>query len=772
MFSLRLDAQRPPIQVLVVQFSNEHSIQTILEQVYIRPGSSRRRASALILRPCVAEHFAPADLLAAARGGTRKPGMFLDAIAEASVDKARAFARFEDIPIFVLHSDQFLHRLSGNINPDARVPQLVEDYMLDPATIDAIRVGELEQLVARSQALLLPIEGAYYDPPSRKPIRSFLRIGNIQYSRQAVDALAFWLLPYVASSRGILIDTWSISSLAFNLSRVLTLYDGRSPIPVEMLTRYQDRSPEAQVALLDVLDRLFGECIATAGTEQVPITCIVSATQTGSLVDVLQDEIELAGLPIEMTFVALFQLGKTDALPSLCDQSEIPEFAPLLQASVEKRSAIHIDPQVYFPLAYRDMEFVLRRPQTRNFSEFVKRFGTEGVISAHRDQTSDGAVRHHAIHLNLQALFTNPAFETAFDAQIRALDPQPAVILTPRHDVARALGERARSVLAASGHNATLLHHPTLLLRTDGPFASADAQINVALERLTVCDGLLILDDCFITGDRLTAYQTRLRQLSVRARLHYRVGVARPEDIDHWTQCQSMLAYRDDADKAVYATNTVAAVHEMCLPNWPEPECPWCLELALYRRMQKQEIPLADHFLQRLDRLTDRDSGLVDDLFLVGPENSPLNLNSGSIFLPPGAPQATVFAAICSALQQLRTNATDKRPVLGPRRYPVATILKAREYLKVVYTDSILRSAILRAARSEELVYMAEASERRRTGLISALLTSPDQDKCDLAFELILAHAAGKCQIDLDIDSNVLEPTVADFLDIVKSVIK
>lgn len=770
-FSLTLDNDRPPIQVLVVQFSNEQTLESLFELVYNDPDNNRRRASAIIVRPSVAEHFTPEDLVAAMQGQPRKNGIFLSAVTKACAASSRSFGRFEDIPVFVLYSDQFEHRLSDNINVGASPPPLVVEHITDPSTLAAIRVGELNYLVDCSRALLIPVEGAYYDPPSGRPIRSFLRIGNIQYSRQAVDALAFWLLPHVANARGILIDTWSISSIAFNLSRILNLYDGRPPIPVEMLSAYQDRSPEAQSALLEVLDRLWGEC-PEAGEGSIPVTCIVSATQSGSLVAVLQDEIELAALPLDMSFVALFQLGKTDALPALCDRSDAPEFAPMSDDSVEQRSAIHIDPQVYFPLAYRDMEYTLRLRNARSFGSFVKRFGNQGFFSAHRDQTSDGLTRHHAVHLDMAAMLANPAFQTAFDAEIAALDPLPSVVLTPPHDVAVALGVRAISVLEAMGHAAVHLQHPTLLLREEGPAQQAEVEIRAALTGLGVGDGLLILDDCFITGDRLTGYQTRLRQLRVRARLHYRVGIARPEDFKHWLDCQAMLAFRAEADKAVYAANTIKAVHEICLPNWQEPDCPWCVEASLYRQMLKRGETLPEALQTRLDLLTDQETGLVDNLFLVAPDVEPLRLYSGSIFVPPETPQATVFAAVGSALQQLRTIGSDRRPTLGPRRYPIATVLKAPEYLKNVYKDSILRAAILRASLIQELVYMNEPAEQRRTALVGALLTSGAADEVDIALELILAKGLGKCDIDDGIDTEQLEITAGRFLALVRALIK
>lgn len=767
LFDLILQGNRPPIQVMVVQYSNEQSIQSLFELIYTDPGDRRRRASAILLRPCVAEHFTCADLVAAVRNAPRKEGAFLDAVAAACATASRAFWRFEDIPVFVLHSDNFEHRISANINSGASVPTIVGEHVDDPASIVAIRTRELNWLVERSRALLTSVEGAYYDPPSHRPIRSFLRIGNIQYSRQAVDALAFWLLPHAARARGLLIDTWSISSLAFNLSRVLTLYDGRPPIPVEMLSRYQDRSPEAQVVLLEVLDRLWSEC-PPHSDDQLPITCIVSATQSGSLVDVLKDEIDQAGLPIDMSFVALFQLGKTDALPSLCDRSDDPEFTPLSSASINARSAIEIDPQVYFPLTYRDMEYVLRQKHAKHIRDFIQRFGTEGIFSAHRDHVSDGALRHHTVHLDMAQLIATPAFQAAFDDYIRSMVPLPSVVLTPRHEVAHALGERAVAVLTAQGKAVIHLQHPTLLLRDAGPGRDEENHIRTVLAELNEARGLLILDDCFITGDRLTGYQTRLRQLNVRAHLHYLVAVARPDDLEEWETARAMLQYRGLGDQGIHAANTASAIHELCLPNWQQADCPWCTEERIYRQMLREGHYLPDYLLQRLDRLMQRDIGLVDDLFLVSPDTPALRLFTGSVFVAEGAPQATIFAAVASAVQHLRTAGPGLQPTLGQRRYPVATVLKAREYLKSVYKDSVLRAAILRACTVEELVYMSEIAERRRKRMITALLTAPQADENDIGMELILAHAAGKCDVDPEADEGIADPATMDLLKIVR----
>jgi hypothetical protein len=479
-----------------------------------------------------------------------------------------------------------------------------------------------------------------------------------------------------------------------------------------------------------------------------PLTCIVSATQSGSLVGILRDEIEMAGLPVDMRFIALFQLGKTTALTALCDLSDDPQFAPVPDEEAADSSAIHVDAQVYFPLVYNDTEYVVRRTQARPVKTFLEAFPDTQLFSAHRDHRGDGASRHHAVHLDTERLIAAPAFQAALADRLRALTPTPKVLLTPPHSAGRALSSLAADVLAAATDGPiTQLEHPTLLLRDTPPFRDADRNIGDILRRLGADESLLILDDCFITGDRLTGYQTRLRQFEVRARLHYLVGCARPEHPGQWNECQTMLSYRDPADKSHYGDNTVQALYEICLPNWQQAACPWCAEVALLRRIQTHQGPLPPNLATRLDRLLNAPDGLVDDLFLVEPGSPALQLYSGSIFAGAGAAQATVFGAVASALQQLRSLNGTARPPLGPRRYPLSTVLKAREYLKDVYTDSILRASLLRAACREELVYMEDEKEAKRSALAAALTASTSVDVHNLTLELLIAEGAGKVRL-------------------------
>ena len=258
-FPVTLEVDEHPVSLMVVQFSPEQSVETLFEGIYNGIPEIRMQANALILRPDVRDQFAASDLVSACDGRVTGQSAMLNAIAEACADPKTHFDRFRSLPVHILHTDEFEPVLSANINPLSNAHDLIEEHLALPVALDEIRDAEMRFIVEKSRALLPPIEGTYYLAPSNKPARSFLRVGNVQYSRHSIDAVTFWLLPHLKDSKAILADTWSLSSIAMNASRVLAHLRDERPVPVEMLSQYQDASQDRQAALMEILDRLVDE---------------------------------------------------------------------------------------------------------------------------------------------------------------------------------------------------------------------------------------------------------------------------------------------------------------------------------------------------------------------------------------------------------------------------------------------------------------------------------------------------------------------------------
>ena len=782
-FPVTVEIDDHPVSLVAVQFSSEQTIETLFEGIYTGYPEIRMQASALVLRPDVRDQFAASDLVLACEGKVIGQSAMLKAIAEAIADPDLHFGRFQSLPVHILHTDDFQPVLSENINPLCKSHELIKEHLALPLALDEIRDTEMRFLVEKSRAFLPPIEGAYYLAPSNKPARSFLRVGNVQYSRNSIDAVTFWLLPHLKHSKAILADTWSLSSIAMNASRVLAHLRNERPVPVEMLSQYQDASQDRQAALMEILDRLVDEVayasekgdLETGETDDaIPVSCLMSATQSGSLVDVLKDQKELSGLNIDFEFVALFSLGKTGQLPALCDMSDDPDFAKIEDEEIAELVPIRVDPQVYFPLRYLNVELTPTAPEAEAFRPFLDLVIGHGILSVHRDQATDGLTRHHGIHVDMERLFELPSFVEKFEARLIELDPIPTVILTPLHPAAEVLADLAVNILTRkNGSIPTIIKHTSLELREKGATAENDAQVRAALTSVPAASAILVLDDCYITGARMTGYQTRLREIAVQARLHYLVGLARPDNGDDWEKFKRYVSYRAKQDRQQHNRNTVDAVFSVCLPNWQDRDCPWCREAAFYQscRPESDDANVPKFMVARQSMLADRDAGLRDNLFFVLDGAPALKLHSGSLFTADYeiCSQAEIFTAVAAALQHLRI-ASSKPPPLGPRRYPIATVVQSSNYLHVMYTDSILRASILRGAGFEELVYTDREKEQERTKYISTIMTSAEANKTDLRAEIIVAHALHKCTVSEGLEPAALAEEAGEFLKIARSV--
>ncbi len=738
------------VAVLVAQHSAGQSLEALFETLYTDHADARQQAACTIVRPDVRDRFTP-DELADTAGGAGTASPFLNALRDALATPRLAFARMPDTPIAVLFTSGEALHLSENINPEGVATPFSARDLDETTVLAALRERELACLVEHSRALLPMIPGSFYRAPSNRLARAFLRVGNIQYSRHAIDAVCFWLLPHMRDCAAILVDTWSISSIAFDLAGLVGDARGTAPLPVEMLSQYQDASPERMALAAEALDRLSAELDARLpdGEPEGPIrvACILSATHSGSLVEVLGELVEMSGFQLDLSYVAIFQMGADLGLPSLSDISGTPEFRPLDSGEDQGRTIVEIDPRSYFPLTHNDVELIVRIRHAQAAKTFIETFPNPGIISLHRDHRTDGPTRHHAVHLDTAMLARSQPFREGFAAKLRELTPRPSLVITPLHTAAHELGTLAASILSEFGP-VEHFEHSTLVLQDVGPNRDSDMALRKAIEGLAPEEALLILDDAFITGTRMSNYQGRLRAMKCRARLHYHVAIARPPNMANWRNAKSMLGWRDPAEAVPFARNTVDATYELCLPNWQERDCPWCAELLIYDNLVARGIELPPFFGSRRRRLVEaKDAGLIQDALLQDGFTDPLRLERGSIFAPPEASQAAVFAAVASAFQTMRTVPESDIPPLGPRRHPLSTVLRATDYLLDTFTDSIVRAAFLRTAAPDELVYATSEKEADRQVLITDIVANGAGHVCDLGHELILASALRKGEL-------------------------
>ena len=752
-FKAMIGCEEGALIALVVQHSAGQSLEALFEALYTDYAEERQQAACVVIRPDVRDRFTPAEL-AAARTGAGPDSPFMNALRDEYAVPEFAFARLPQMPVLILHHSGDALYLSDNLNPDAAESPFPARNLSEENILAEIRSHELSCLVERSRALLPMIPGSFYLAPSNRLARSFLRVGNIQYSRHAIDAVCFWLLPHMHDCRAILVDTWSISSIAFDLASLVGDIRGTGALPVEMLSEYQDASPERMALAAEALDRLSAELYSGSDealpdegdeAEAAKVACLLSATHSGSLVAVLDDLVELSSFPIALSYVAIFQMGAALGIPSLSDISDTPEFRPLDPGEEEGRTIVEVDPRSYFPLTHNDHEMSILVRHAAAAKAFVETFPVPGLISVHRDHRTDGLTRHHAVHIDTLALVRSEKFQLEFAKRLLALDPLPSLIITPKHEAAHELGKLAAALVSGAGTPTQHYEHSNLVFEDAGPNADSDAALRHAIETLDSQGAILILDDAFITGARLTGFQGRLRVMHCRARFHYHVAIARPADMQDWTRAKQMLGWGPPDEAAPYARNSVDATFELCLPNWQERDCPWCVEVRLLDQILQRRESLPTRMDERRQRLRSETArGLVDGIFLQDSASPPMRLESGSIFAPPGVSQAAVFAAVASAIQTRRKVKEADEPLLGPRRHPLSTVIKSTDYLRDVYTDTIVRSSFLRSGTPDELVYAGRREEDQRQLLIADIVASDAAHVSDLGQEIIVAAAVGK----------------------------
>ncbi|HEU0133186.1 MAG TPA: hypothetical protein VFR28_00035, partial [Allosphingosinicella sp.] len=660
-------------------------------------------------------------------------------------DARSAFERAEDRPVYLLGFRQGEITLSTNINPNYRVDVLEGCGLGREQIVSYIRNAEMDCLLDRSRALLTSADKTVFKAPSGKFVRHFIRVGNLQYDREAIDAISFWLLPHMRHAAAILTDTWSISSIALNTARIAASHFGSPACPVELLPDYLQTSDEAKDRAGKIVARLVRE--ATVGETRHEVLCLVSATQSGSLQQRL-DEVARAPLgKLRPRYVAIFALGST-GMASLRDLASDPRFALLPPDSPGAASdrPVPIDPKVYFPLEFQDLEYELKKGEAEASKDIMDALARTGLLQVHRDISQLGRTRHHAIHLHAEGLLGIPRFRDCLNVAAQRVETSPIAIVTPPAPGCRAIAGCVADILRGRGVEAPVHEHPNLFFK-DGDLTAQDEELRSRIRSADGEDSIVIVVDSWIDDSSLSQYQRFLRSEGYRGRIHYIAGVARPPDEASWNRSANRLRYRDGAPP-----HSVTSGFLLPLPDWTEKACPWCAESRLYDRWSTRQ-PLPQLLADRRDHLMEaRTAGLSDTFALSIPALAPMALGEGSFYVRQESSQVDAFVAVSSALQRLRSGFDPDRPPLGPRHFPTATVLKSRDYLLETWTDSVLRAVFLRAATIEELTYTGRPKEAERATQLHNLLVDPSPGMHDVALEILLAAALGKAPLEIGDD--------------------
>ena len=764
--SLKNPASSLSTRYIVIELAAGESIEYLLEYLYNNSLSELRTTAGIIIRPSVKYQIRPADLEARLKQAGPKfspdPLYFVDAIRGQGI---ALFDRFDGTEIRLLHSSEHKHHISKDLNtPDYSAGSELSE-MDTNELLEAIRSAEMDFLVEQGQCKLPPLTGQLYQIPSGRFVRSFLRVGSLQTSRSAMDAIFFWLIPYLTNCVGIITDTWSISSISQTISRRLIDYSGQPgfPCPIEMLGEYHAQKEAYGKAAIIIIERFLSR-LGSDIPENAKVLILMSATHTGSLASIIESRIAASHIsPHQVQFVSLFKLGTDSNVLTLRDYSNTLDFRPVDEdiSQNARDTAIEIDGTAYFPTTNIDVEIYRTRQAIRPYSEFARRYHKIPFARVHvTDKTSDQTrPRHHAVWLDTKKIIDHPAFQERLFEKLGELRPPPEVIIIPNHSSAQLLAEITEAYFLSHEHKIEICCHNDLLLMAD--LVPGDASLKAKLEGLSVQSAILILDDVFITGVRVAAYQKNLRRIGFRGSFQYIAAIARPPDEMLWNENEnSFLRARGNASidqQGSPASNQFDCVEMLILPHWAEDECPWCSEHHTATQHPEFSIGRDIHALEH-------EAGLVNDLFILPPDTQEDEciLQTGSFFGPEGMAESNTFCLVAGLVQTLRTKRFSDAPLLGSKHYLVSVVLGEKVY-RAHYTDSVLTASLMRSLKPYEFTYRDRKKEKSRTTRLWSSLSVPTN--AALLCEVVLAHLQNKLpELDLADENKVARLEAAGIL--------
>lgn len=637
--------------------------------------------------------------------------------------------RIEGAPLLVVYHEQ-----SRLVIKQARGERIAG--LESSSTLDRIREHDIAEVVRRPGAELPKHPGIHYQGPNGDHYKAFLRPGFAARSTEDLDRLAFWLAPLLVGKNCLLVDHWSMISIAYHVGRYSSELGETDAVRVESLRTYD----EDRDILASRLKGAFGTIESDAGA------VLVSVNSSGRLArDVLLPAMRDVGfsspIGIALTRTPTPSEFELSSLTTLNDDFMRQGPAECEACTLGHSTLVPIQHDSYLlNLAAYTQKTAITRQVARPSTEIIERYGGIDAFWVHRTH-SDG--RHHAYFVDLTPILECETFRQRL-----------AEIVNPWRDVGIDLivhPDQAEATQLAT-MVAEELGVRNIVGSSEGFQQLSPEEKNILLRARRIC----LVDDVVISGARVFGYRnalnlTRRHHQSGEYELYCLVGVART---------RSEKALMAVSDIVHHSSNRphFLSVERFFLPSWGEEECPWCAELRILRNLplEVQERPLIRDRLQAL-----HDSGgLVDGLFLPWtngegsrqaesmdhwPADDPKyvgrfwELGPKSVF---GEVQgADLAVSVAAAIQQLRgerrqTDGTWQESDLDEVFHsPLAKVLDPSLYLAGRYYEPVIVASILRASKRHDIrVPGDDINLHERVNLLATI-----ESLKDLHGELVLA---------------------------------
>jgi hypothetical protein len=519
--------------------------------------------------------------------------------------------------------------------------------------------------------------------PSGMESNIFYRVGNVQKDVSVLDDVFIFLFSYLRTSKTIVAETWSISTICYHAAKRIGKICKREEPNVLFLGNYFDDSGEPERELNDVLTKAILD-------QQTPVTLMFSATMSGLSWQRIKRRIRphLTSAK-DLKVVSLLKLGNSSSIPSLCTQET-------LGASVTSKSAyaVPINKRTYFPDFVSPAEVSILKHISK-YKDFFERYAGMNIFRVHANSHSIKSFpsRHNAFYVSCEELIKTDTFQARARDKIKQLAPPKTLLLLdtgPNLAMADLIDEccdtQTFKVIGARFEDLI------------------DAISEVGAQN--VAGPVWIVDSLAISGTTLGLYAKLVRDHLHDMDVTFVIGLDRPDS------AEKLLKRAQNLKHVIGDDGQYLSIEEVVLPDWGQEKCPWCKELRLLSGIPNTNSH--DEDAPRNDRkgVLFSSEGLVDEVYLVDQNRvgeRTLKLGPKSLFLEKNnvdgeVSNADVVCCVAAVAQQWRT---DSKSVLfklaviedGSQVLPLSTILGP-----TTFNDPVIRAALWRVFSLGEIL--------------------------------------------------------------------
>lgn len=618
------------------------------------------------------------------------------------------------------------------------------------SALEKIRDRDIAAVVRRPGTELPTHPRIHYQGPNGDHYRAFLRPGFGVRSIEELDRISFWLGPLLANRSSLLVDHWSMISIAYHVGQYATIEKWiTDQVRVQSIRSYTEHIDALSDRIAGTFDRIESDGGAI----------LLSVNSSGRLAR-------------NLLIPAMKQVGFHDpvivAIAS-SPNSHVPDMEAL---TILDRDFSRQDPatceactrpdSILIPIPYDTYLLGLSAhvhrtaigvKHTEYSTDLVSRYSGLGAFKTHVTHL-DG--RHHAYFVDVVSMLEQEIFATRAKQRVRSWVGQDIdLIVHPDHFAAKRL-----AMLVADELNVgRIVECNEKLHKLEQEDKDAILQAN------RIC----VVDDVVITGSRILGYRNsvnRLRRISDRddCELYCFIGVARTPSEKALVSISDMFRHRKRNQRFLY-------VECPFLPNWDEKDCRWCAELRILDGVSAELVHLS--FVNNRLRLLRSKGGLSTDLFPIwlGEQRSMVeywNLGPGSIF--GDVQEADLAISVASAVQYMRGKHRSKDGTWLPSELdeefhsPISKTLDPEFFVTKRFFEPVLKASILRSTRAHDI--MAAGYERELSDQLDILIR--DDSFRGLWWELAIAMAVDQLPRNL---LDKMAKCCSEGMDLIRSVL-